>query len=286
MRRYLVGLLAAAGLLVAGCATEDPAERPSTPEDPGDAVIGTDPVGLVGSWTLAELADGSSDSVIQLALPEVRVWHDCGILSGGWRANEYGQFVAYIAGYSGDCGGAAVTTPDWLSRATSYGVDGEARVLLDAQDQVVARLLPGATPTPGPDMVPELAEPPVVTDEVRSALAPAAPLPDDLAPADADTLTVRWVPADGSSSSTETPYVELAADGSWQGSDGCNGQVGRWVSGPDGALLAVAGGSTLIGCDNVPVGSWLSETSRAGFDGDVLVLLDAQGGELGRLQRA
>jgi hypothetical protein len=280
MRRYVL-MLAAAGLLAAGCAAEDAAEEP---DDPGQVVTEPDPVGLIGSWTLSELAGDAGDSVIQLAPGQVRVWSDCAILTGTWRADSYGQFVAYIAGSSGDCGGAPATTPAWLSRATSYDVDGEARLLYDGDGEQVARLEPGAEPTAGPDMAPELAEPPVVTDEARRALAPAEPLPAGLTPADADALIDRWVPVDGSSSSVETPYLELAGDGSWQGSDGCNGQSGRWLAGPEGAVIATSGASTMIGCDNVPVGSWLAGASRAGFDGDVLVLLDAQGTELGRLQ--
>jgi hypothetical protein len=279
MRRYVVVALAAAGLLVAGCAEQDPAGGQPTPDD---VISVTDPIMLVGSWSLAEVPDGT-DSVVRLA-SEVSVWRDCAILLGTWRGNEYGQFVAYVGSYSGDCGGAQASTPDWLSRAVSFGVDGEDRLLLDAQGEVTARLQPGAEPTPGPNLAPDQAEPPELTEELRRALAPAADLPSHLTPAESETLIGRWVPADGSSSSVDTPYVELAGDGSWQGTDGCNGQAGRWLAGPEGALLAVAGGSTLIGCDNVPVGGWLSAASRAGLDGDVLVLFDAQGAELGRLQ--
>jgi hypothetical protein len=278
--------LAAACLVVAACG-EQPAggPDPEAGQGGGGSAAEADPVDLIGSWTLAEVA-GEGDSVIRLALNEVRVWRDCGILSGSWRADSYGQFVAYIAGYSESCGSADASTPEWLSRATSFAVDGDARLLLDAQGDVTARLLPGAEPTPGPNLAPSEAEPPVVTDELRRALAPAAPLPPELDPAGADALTGRWVPADGSTSSMDTPYVELAADSGWQGSDGCNGYNGRWIAGPDGALLAVSGGLTLVGCDNVPVGGWLAGASRAGLAGDVLVLLDAHGDELGRLRRA
>ncbi|GAA4672406.1 hypothetical protein Prum_075790 [Phytohabitans rumicis] len=34
------------------------------------------------------------------------------------------------------------------------------------------------------------------------------------------------------------------------------------------------------------MGRWLGSASRAGLDGDVLVFLDAQGNETGRLRRA
>lgn len=60
---------------------------------------------------------------------------------------------------------------------------------------------------------------------------------------------------------------------------------GGWVVGPVGTLLATSGVSTLIGCDNVPVGDWLSSARRAGFDGATLVLLDQHATELGRLHR-
>jgi hypothetical protein len=109
----------------------------------------------------------------------------------------------------------------------------------------------------------------------------APPLPRDLAAMGRDALVGRWVP-------TEDPrraYVELRPDGSWDGSDGCNGQSGRWVAGPRGAFLATTGLSTLVACRNVPLGSWLGATWRAGLDRGTLVLLDAGGQELGRLRR-
>jgi hypothetical protein len=273
-------------LLAAACAEQDAEGSGQDGGQPGGgAAADADPVDLIGSWRLAQPTQ-EGDSVVQLDLGEVRVWRDCGILSGTWRANAYGQFVAYIAGHSGDCGTADIPIAEWLSRTTSFAVDGDARLLLDAQGEATVRLLPGAEPTPGPNLAPSEAEPPVVTDEIRRALAPAAPLPAQLDPVQPAALTGRWVPADGSTSSMDIPYVELAADGSWQGSDGCNGSQGMWTAGPDGALLAVSGAQTLIGCDGAPVGGWLVAASRAGMDGDVLVLLDAAGNEIGRLRHA
>lgn len=255
-------------LLVAACAEQPSGER--EPDGGGDGFgTGADPVGLLGSWILGGVT-GEDGSVVRLALGEIEVGRDCGTIRGSWRANSYGLFVAYI--WSGDCG-LDVSTPEWLSRATSFDVDGVERLLLDVQGNVTARLLPADEPT-------------VVTDEARQALAPAAPLPPALEPVRADALTGRWVPAGSTGGRPETPHVELAADGSWRGSDGCNADSGRWVAGPDGALLAVGGAITLVGCDNIPVGGWLAGASRAGFDADLLVLLDAEGEELGRLRSA
>lgn len=121
----------------------------------------------------------------------------------------------------------------------------------------------------------------MVTEQFRRAVAPAAELPATLIPADRQRLMGRWIPVDGH----RAAYVELAADGEWRASDGCNDQAGRWISAPRGTLLSVAGPVTLAACDNVPVGSWLWAVRRAGFDGEILVFLDAQAGETGRLRR-
>ena len=52
-----------------------------------------------------------------------------------------------------------------------------------------------------------------------------------------------------------------------------------------GALLATAGGSTAIGCDGVQVPSWVANARLAAIDDDRLRLLDADGVELGLLER-
>ena len=80
--------------------------------------------------------------------------------------------------------------------------------------------------------------------------------------------------------------VELRADGSYQGSDGCNASMGRWVSGPDGAVLATSGAMTLVGCHNLYVTGYLVDAHAAGFVDGVLVLVADDGTETGRLRRA
>jgi hypothetical protein len=163
----------------------------------------------------------------------------------------------------------------------------------------VARLVPGGRPKVDADTAPSEGEPPVPTDALRRMLAPAAALPAGLRPAAAADLVGRWVPADRPEDRTPWPsHVTFAADGDWTGSNGCNGQGGRWLAGPAGSFLAVAGPQTLMGC--VPVarparaaapgvhapvdGSWLTAASRAGLAGEELVLLDRSGRELGRLR--
>ncbi|MET8834125.1 META domain-containing protein [Micromonospora sp. NPDC004540] len=295
--RHLVAAVAV-GALLAGCAdtvspvATAPAGSPAFSTVPtGAGPSPADPVALIGSWTVTA-ADGGAGGVVRLAPPDQGdlIWFDrCGVSLGTWRADAGGLFVAELSGHSPSgvpgCPSGPWRGPDWLPRATAFRVVGGTPILLDGQGRQVARLAPGAKPTAGPHLLPSLAEPPVVTPEVRRALAAAAPLPAGLAPAGRSALLGRWVPAGAPRPNPTPAYVEFRDDGGWRGSDGCNGQGGRWVAGAEGALLATAGPSTLIGCANVLVAAWLSGASRAGLDGDVLVLVDAQGRETGRLRR-
>lgn len=260
------------------------AEAPGWPDHlASDSAARVDPLDLIGTWQLAGVED-TGDSVIRLDWYDLQLWRECGVAGGAWRADHGGQFVAYLSYATGSCADHGAFTPDWLARAVSFEVEGAERVLRDSDGAVTARLLPGAEPTPGPDLAPSEATPPEITDEMREAFAPAEPLPPELAPPAPGELAGRWVP-EVQPTTLRPAYVELAADGSWEGSDGCNRQAGRWVAGPDGVLLAASGPSTMMGCDNVPVGDWLAGTWRAGLDGDLLVLLDREGEELGRLVR-
>ncbi|WP_262286715.1 META domain-containing protein [Micromonospora sp. MA102] len=289
--RHLV-VAVAVGTLLAGCAAGSGAT--TGPPDPSAAPPGAgpspDPVALIGNWTVTA-ADGGA-GVLRLAPSDQGdlLWFDsCGVSTGTWRAGAGGLFVAELSGLSPSgrpgCPTDPRDGPAWLPRATGFRVTGKTPVLLDDQGRQVARLTPGAKPDPGPHLLPALAEPPVVTPEVRRALAPAAALPAGLTPAGRAALLGRWVPAGPPRGGPAPAYVELRDDGGWRGSDGCNGQGGRWVAGAEGAVLATAGPSTMVGCASVPVALWLSGASRAGLDGDVLVLVDAWGGETGRLRR-
>jgi heat shock protein HslJ len=120
------------------------------------------------------------------------------------------------------------------------------------------------------------------TDAASSAVPSSG-----VSPLERQELLGRWVPVLARSDRWhETPYVQFSQDGTWHGTDGCNGLSGRWNVDPDGAFEASSGPSTLIGCDNVNLGRWLVQAQAVKLDGDVLVLRDAKGNETGRLQRS
>jgi hypothetical protein len=280
--RRTLGLVAA-GLVLAACATATGSAGEPTSSSPGSSVAPSDPLGLIGSWTVTE-ADEEQGVVLRLAADGLRLFGACGSVNGDWRASTDGLFVGHTFGGGCSRHPDMYGTPAWLRQASGFRQDGDAQVLLDENGETVARLVPGARPTPGPNLAPQEAAPPVVDKAARQSFAPASPLPANLRPAAERDLLGRWVPADGRPR-PEAPFAEFAGDHGWRGSDGCNGLYGRWASGPAGTLLATAGPQTLIGCDNAPVASWLAKTYRAGFDGDVLVLFDQVGNELGRLRR-
>ena len=95
-------------------------------------------------------------------------------------------------------------------------------------------------------------------------------------------LAGKWIPV-GDAASTD-PHVVFGDDGTWSGSDGCNGAQGRWAVDDAGAFLATAGAMTLIGCEGAPVPTWVASARSAGLDGAFLLLLDVDGTEIVRLR--
>ncbi len=264
-----------------------PSRSPGPPEASASAT--SDPVALVGSWIVSDAQGAAPGTVLRLG-DDLSLWGRCGYLAGSWRANDHGLFAGTVFGGDPSCvTGNTIPSPVWLESAAGFAADGAGLSLLDAHGTVVARLHPGGHPTPGSNLLPSLADPPVVTDQLRAALAPAAPLPSGLRRAMRTELVGSWVsalprPSSGLSHHT-TPGVRLKADGTYSGTDGCNGSTGRWNASNDGSVIATSGMSTLIGCDNVNVDQWLASAAWAAFDGAVLVLVDAQGAETGRLRR-
>ena len=270
MNVRVLAAAAAAALFLVGCG-----ERPVPPvgED-----AWADPVDLVGLWRVTE-ADEARDTWLRLDGREMVLWRGSAALFGSWTADGR-TIVTMVSGYSGAPGGDL--DPAWLVGAHRYRVSEDGWQLEDVDGDVVASLAVDGAPDPVDTMADWYAEPPEVTEEVRAALAPPAPLSVGTEQAAAADLVGRWVPA-GLSSDTD-PHVVLDADGTWRGSDGCNGVGGRWAV-SEGRLLAVEGATTLMGCPGAPVGAWMGSASYATFEGAELVLLGADGTELGRLVR-
>ncbi len=283
--RWMAGVAALLALAGCGAGTAGaPAPEPEQTSSASGPAPG-DPVALVGLWEVTGAKGEEAGAILRLADSSLSIWRDCGVLSGGWRADPAGLFLGSVGSWSGSCDLAPDPQPAWLTRVGGFRVAGDELLLLDADGATVARLVPGRRPAHRDDIADSESAPPVVTDELRAALRTVAPLPAGLRPATAAELARRWMPAvTDRRARPEQPFAQLRADGSWTGSDGCNGTGGRWIAGAGGALLAVGGFQTAIGCANVPIGTWLTETARAGIADGQLVLLDRSGKETGRLR--
>jgi hypothetical protein len=289
-------------LALTGCAAQTSSATPA-PGGPGPAagttaaVTGSAgvPTDLVGLWQL--VADGEAPGTALRLGSDLSLWRSCHLLRGGWRASADGGFLGEADdGWSYGCGGPKATAapkPEqpapapapWLLRATGYRVDGVDRLLVDAGGRTVARLSPGGHPAPNPNVAADLSAPPKLDAALRAELAPAKPLPSALAPAKPGDLVGNWSP-EKPGKGPRQPFVKLAADGSWGGSDGCNSNGGRWTYTPAGTLLSMSGPSTLIGCEGQDVAPRMPQVGRAGLAGHTLVILDAKGNETARLIRS
>jgi hypothetical protein len=195
------------------------------------------------------------------------------VAEGSWVGDNAGRFLVWAYGLP--AGASALV---WLSAAAGFAVDGADRVLLDRAGNPVARLVPAAAGVVAGAADP--ARPP--SDLEHRASAPRAPLPAGLRPV--DDLTGRWVPVE--QPGPGGAFVQFAADGTWTGSDSCTGTGGSWLAAPDGAFLATATTvMTFVACPGVGVAHQVGAARVVGLDGSILVLLDADGGSVGRYQR-
>ena len=251
------------------------------------------PEALVGSWFIT--ANGEEADAILTIGDRVDggllLYRECGTLSGDWRANRHAMFVGAFSGGSGHCFDKEADPPpfpDWLTSVTRFGQQGDTELLLSSEGEVVAKLSPGAHPSPQPDSLDEYASPPVVTDEMREHFAEPAPLPDGTTPATAEDVMGRWLPLpkDRPERSSDAAFVAFDSSGTYKGSDGCNGSGGRYVLGEDGLILATTGPTTLIGCDNSPLPSWPARSARLGLRAGHLVFVDTKGQVLGEAIRS
>jgi heat shock protein HslJ len=283
------GVLACSAVLLVSCGSPTPPRATSTPSGLASRAATEDPTTLVGSWLVVDATGVESGTVLRIG-EDLSLWQRCGYLMGSWRAGGASLFAASLQGGDYDCfPKTGDPTPAWLSAASDYAVDTTGVTLLSRDGTVVARLRPGGRPTPGPNLLPSLADPPTLTAALKATLAPPAPLPASLTRATRAQLVGSWVaagPRPSTSGIAHSPAgATLRDDGTYSATDGCNESTGRWTADP-GGLVVTSGFSTLIGCGNVDVARWLSTATTAGFDGAVLVLVGKDGTETGRLTHA
>jgi heat shock protein HslJ len=125
------------------------------------------------------------------------------------------------------------------------------------------------------------------------AAVPAAPVGTAATTAvTAQTVTGTWraTKMDGFTSlkaaRPDDPILTFNADGTWTGSDGCNGLGGTYSIGQRGEFTAKIGPQRLAGCSNVPHTLVLQQTKRISSDKTTLQFYAADGREVARYARA
>ena len=284
---------ALAVLLLAGCSGVD--IRDMTPE-PGDTTAplvaehGADPAELVGRWRVRDARGAGRNTWLRLVAGAWTVEGSCGLVSGGWAASPWSFIAAPPSVADGRCG---LDGPEWLMSAASHRPSDDGWELLGQDGTVVARLL-------GEDPASEDSRDAWVRPRSADRLGEPAALPNGLRPATGEELRGTWtVPgrplarrpeSAGSERRFDGPHLTFEADGTWTGSDGCNGSFGSWAV-EDGGWAVVASqlASTLAWCDGVALPRLLDAAGRLGIDPAVdpatLVLVDRDGDELIRLIR-
>ncbi|MBD9699970.1 hypothetical protein IGS67_10775 [Flavimobilis sp. GY10621] len=272
-----VAVLAPTALLLAACANPD---VPGS-QAPADATYAplTDAREAVGTWTVGDAA-ADNGAVLQISAG-MNLWLDCGLVDVSYLVGTDGALLTDAWSGSGACDLPGV--PAWLGDATSIATAGDDLVLLAADGTPTATLTAGGTPKVPADVSAELAQDPVLDDVLRAALDPTSPtLPSGVTAATMNELVGHWLPATPVGE-PEASYLALAADGTWTGSDGCNGAQGLWLS-DKGSWRATSGPQTLIYCEGVQMPMFASTARAAGLGADgSLVLVDAEGAELVRL---
>lgn len=123
------------------------------------------------------------------------------------------------------------------------------------------------------------------------ATSPAPAASSTAAVASAQSVSGTWRPTklDGytsmKSARPEDPILTFNPDGTWTGSDGCNGINGTFTIGQRGEFTSKADGQRLIECANVPHTAALNVAKRVAVDSKMLRFYAGDGREVASYAR-
>jgi hypothetical protein len=283
MRTTMVVLAVIAASMLTACSAAGTPPAPSASVSARSAAPpaddGFERWDLVGLWRVSDAEGAGPETWLHIDAQEARLWSECGFQFGGWSAGG-GQVIVDLYGFHMGCmedGEPPIVA--WLTETAAYEPAVDGWTLLSATGEVTARLRVDGVPPRHPDSNDDARQQPVVDDELKALLADVG-APDGMRAAVAEELIGRWVPVEPAAND---PHVEIADDGTWAASDGCNDTRGRWAVASDGSLLTTGGPTTLVGCEGSEEPAAFGRARAAAFDGDVLVLLGVDGAEVARL---
>lgn len=233
---------------------------------------------LVGLWKVEAEGEGT-ETWVAFTPRGVTVERDRRLISASWVTGD-NRIGAVVGSWDGALTDHSVP---WLEDAGTFAREG-AEFLLQAPDgSVLASLTPArGAPAPRSASADSMS---VSTSGAGSAfslpVAPAAPGPA-LSP---EELTGRWRTGDAAADGSR-PFITFAADGTYRGSDGCDGISGKWLLLPGNRLVFTSSGRTQVGCGNLqPVPEWTEATRSVSVVSGALTLFDVDGTPLGSFDR-
>lgn len=269
------------GCLSVGCRSD----REPTSADQVPTATSAAPDRLVGLWR-AEV-DGAW-SVLRFAPRALRVWEECGSSDGTWLTQVESLDIGVAAS-------PCDSSSSWLTRVERAEVMPSGSLALIVRDRGPVTLTP-ATPgsRPGPP-VDEVGTVPRAGREPRDGSDAVVALPEGLVAASESQILGEWTlrpgsrllgqaePVDGRASGDSR--LTFGPNGAAGGTDGCNPWGGAWAMVGDGLISVRPGGTTLAYCGPFFTDTAAAGAVRAGFDGDVLVLIDEAGERVGEFVR-
>ncbi len=272
-------------VLLAGCGPGAAPERRAG--DPAPAVssqVRPLPSALVGQWKVGGPGI-APDVAVNLADRTLEMFGKWCVLYGTWDAHPGGPFLADLglAG-SGRCfepGAGETTTRTAVSpfrTATSFVVDRDRRLLLDATGAQVAALEPAsptAPPAPSADSTPEPPQAPAAALDTERP-----PMPTGFRPADPEDVVGVW--SVSGPDQAKAPTVRFGPDRSYEGATFCHSRSGRWDVAEGALLMTGPVSGSLMPCEHDDP---FVDARAVGTDGVHLLLVAADGELIQQLDR-
>jgi hypothetical protein len=133
--------------------------------------------------------------------------------------------------------------------------------------------------------------PAMTPDPAASQSAQASPTTGTTSAPTMRVLSGSWRPVklDGfvslKADRPEDPILTFSPDGTWSGSDGCNGISGTFTLGQRGEFTSRSNGQRLVECDNVPNTAVLAAAKRISSDQTTLWFFAADGRQVATYAR-
>ncbi|RXZ73222.1 META domain-containing protein [Agromyces albus] len=244
-RSALIGaLVLAATALLAGCAGATAGGAPVA--EASDAVgAWGNPTGMTTGWVIEPSLNLAADGTLTGS-------DSCNRLHGSWSDDDGTIAFHDVVSPGMVCSPESPESFDtWLSGLASGTVDGDVLTILDVDGTEIGTLDRAS--------------------DVDPATVPSG---------DAEAFFGTW----GTADTEGEPSIVISADGTYNGSDGCNFFNGLWwieADTLDFGFHSLTERGCLPGIDD-----WLNQHATATVDGDTITFFDRAGSEIGTLTRS